>query len=100
VLLLQYSKGDTWDQMLHQGVLLLERFCQDNRVRIRQPRRNLQMKVSRPMGTGNEFVAYIDAIGKLDGTGCLLEWKPRPAATRKSRMGCWLSTLSWFATRG
>ncbi len=72
---LQYSKGDTWDQMLHQGVLLLDRFCQDDRVRIRQPRRNLQMKVSRPMSSGNEFVAYIDAIGKLDGTGCLLEWK-------------------------
>ena len=23
----------------------------------------------------NDFVAYIDAIGKLDGTRCLLEWK-------------------------
>jgi hypothetical protein len=29
----------------------------------------------RPIGGGNEFVAYVDAIGKLDGTGCLLEWK-------------------------
>ena len=23
----------------------------------------------------NDFVAYVDAIGKLDGTRCLLEWK-------------------------
>ena len=23
----------------------------------------------------NDFVAYIDAIGSLDGKGCLLEWK-------------------------
>ena len=29
----------------------------------------------RPLLDKNEFVAYIDAIGKLDGTGSLLEWK-------------------------
>src|SRR5207302_2407495 len=23
----------------------------------------------------NDFIAYVDAIGKLDGTPCLLEWK-------------------------
>ena len=40
---LQYSKGDSWDRMLQQGVQLLDRFCQDGRVRIRQPRRNLQI---------------------------------------------------------
>jgi hypothetical protein len=27
------------------------------------------------MGGRNDFVAYIDAIGKLDGRRCLLEWK-------------------------
>src|SRR5438552_8313166 len=41
---LEYSHGDTWDRMLEQGVQLLERFCQEDRVRIRQPRRNLQIK--------------------------------------------------------
>ena len=71
----QYSKGDSWDRMLRQGILLLTRFCQDNRVQIRQPRRNLQAKFTRPVGEKNDFVAYIDAIGKLDGTRCLLEWK-------------------------
>jgi CRISPR/Cas system-associated exonuclease Cas4 (RecB family) len=34
---LQYSKGDSWDRMLQQGIQLLERFCQDDRIRIRQP---------------------------------------------------------------
>src|SRR3989441_9509412 len=36
---LEYSHGDTWDRMLEQGIQLLNRFCQDDRVRIRQPRR-------------------------------------------------------------
>jgi hypothetical protein len=72
---LQYSNGDTWDRMLQQGILLLTRFCQDARVSVPQPRRNLQVKISRPIGGRNDFVAFIDGIGKLDGKGCLLEWK-------------------------
>jgi hypothetical protein len=72
---LHFTHGDTWDRMLQQGIQLLDRFCQDDRIRIRQPRRNLQIKFVRPVLDKNEFVAYIDAIGKLDGTGSLLEWK-------------------------
>src|SRR5437870_11343254 len=72
---LEYSHGDSWDRMLEQGIQLLDRFCQDDRVRIRQPRRNLQIKFLRPLSGQNEFVAYIDAIGMLDGRACLLEWK-------------------------
>jgi PD-(D/E)XK nuclease superfamily protein len=71
---LHYS-GDSWDHMLHQGIQLLERFAQEDRVHIRQPRRNLQIKFVRPLSEGNEFVAYVDAIGRLDGNACLLEWK-------------------------
>src|SRR5437868_5883068 len=72
---LHYSKGDSWDRMLEQGIQLLHRFCQDNRVHVRQPQRNLQIKFTRSMSQNNEFVAYIDAIGQLDGSRCLLEWK-------------------------
>ena len=72
---LHYSNGDSWDRMLRQGIMLLTRFCQDDRVHVRQPRRNLQIKFTRPVGEKNDFVAYIDAIGSLDGTRCLLEWK-------------------------
>jgi hypothetical protein len=61
--------------MLRQGITLLDRFCQDDRIRIRQPRGNLQVKVTRQVAGANEFVAYIDAIGQLDGTRRLLEWK-------------------------
>ena len=72
---LRYSKGDSWDRMLEQGIQLLHRFCQDDRVQVGQPQRNLQVKFTRSIPTGNEFVAYIDAIGQLDGSRCMLEWK-------------------------
>jgi hypothetical protein len=70
---LQYTKGDTWDRMLQQGIQLLDRFCQENRIR--HARHNLQIKFNRPVSKNNDFVAYIDAIGKVDATRCLIEWK-------------------------
>jgi hypothetical protein len=57
--------------MLQQGIQLLYRFCQDDRIRICQP----QIKFTKPISRNNEFVAYVDAIGKLDGERCLIEWK-------------------------
>jgi hypothetical protein len=45
--------------MLEQGIMLLTRSCPDDRVRIYQPRRNVQVKFTRPIAR-NEFVAYID----------------------------------------
>jgi hypothetical protein len=72
---LTYSERDSWDRMLQQGVQLLDRFCQEDRVRIRRPRQNQQVKFVRPLSRGNDFVAYVDAIGQLDCTDCLLEWK-------------------------
>lgn len=53
----------------------MDRFCQDGRIRIRQPRRNLQIKFPRPISKNNDFVAYIDAIRNPDGVRCLIEWK-------------------------
>ena len=81
---LHYSNRDSWDRMLRQGLMLLTRFCQDDRVRVLHPQRNLQIKFTRPVGEKNDFVAYIDAIGKLDGTRCLLEWKTIPGRTRRT----------------
>ena len=72
---LEYPKSETWDQMLEQGIHLLTRFVQDDRVQIRNPRRNLQIKFTRPIGNGNEFVAYVDAIGQLDGERSVIDWK-------------------------
>ncbi len=61
--------------MLRQGLMPLNRFCQDDRIQIPRPRRNLQIKFNRPVAGKNDFVGYIDAIGKLDDTRRLLEWK-------------------------
>ena len=72
---LEYANGDSWDRMVHQGVQLLEQFARDGRIRIRQPRRNLQVKLVRRLPNGNNFVAYIDTLGYLDGSQCLIEWK-------------------------
>ena len=71
----EYKKGETWDRLVHQGVHLLERFAQDNRIRIPQPQQNLQIKVVRELPNANQFVAYVDAIGELDGLRCLMDWK-------------------------
>ncbi len=76
---LTYSGNDTWDRMLQQGIQLLERFAQDGRVQIRQPRSTQQIQFKRTLSSGNDFVSYVDAIGELDGTPCLLEWKTTSA---------------------
>jgi hypothetical protein len=70
-----YKKGETWDRLLHQGVHLLGRFAQDNRIRISQPKDNLQIKVMRELPNANQFISYIDAIGELDGVRCIMDWK-------------------------
>ena len=54
--------------------MLLDRFCQDDRIPVHRPRRNLQIKFTRPVAGKNDFVAYIDAIGRVDGTRPH-EWK-------------------------
>jgi len=71
----EYKKGESWDRLVHQGVHLLERFAQDDRVRIHNPESDLQVKLARELPTDNEFVAYIDALGELDGKRCLIDWK-------------------------
>jgi hypothetical protein len=72
---LEYSHVDDWERLLRQGIALLERFARDNRIRIRQPKQNMQKKLVRALPHGHEFVAYVDAIGHMDGTKRLLEWK-------------------------
>ena len=75
----EYKKGDSWDRLVHQGVHLLQKFAQDNRVRIHRPQESLQVKMLRALAGSNEFVAYIDALGALDGTERLIDWKTTTA---------------------
>ena len=98
---LHYSERDSWDRMLQSGVQLLDRFAQDDRVRIRQPRRNLQVKFTKPLAGQNDFRG-LRRCHRRTGRHSLACWsgRPPPAATRKSRTGCWLSILSWSAIPG
>src|ERR1700722_20130091 len=77
--LLEYSKGDSWERMFRQGVQLLERLAQNDRIQIDQPQHNTQVKIVRFLSNGNDFVAYLDAVGTLDGKPTLLEWKTTTA---------------------
>jgi hypothetical protein len=69
----EYRKGESWDKLAHQGVHLLETFARQDRIRC--PEKNLQIKLTRALPGGNEFVSYVDAIGELDGSPCLIDWK-------------------------
>ena len=98
---LTYSGNDSWDRMLQQGVQLLERFAQDGRVRVRRPRSHQQIQFTRTLSSGNQFVAYLDAIGELDGTPCVLEWKTSSARypdepTGLSALDSQLVCYSWM----
>jgi hypothetical protein len=76
---LDYSHGDSWDRMLYQGIKLLELLAQHDRVEIRYPKRNLQIKISSPLSATSQFVGYVDAFGYLDGTRCVIDWKTTAA---------------------
>jgi hypothetical protein len=96
---LQFSNRDTWDRMLEQGIMLLTRFCQDDRVQIHQPRRNQQVKFSRPIEETNSS-PMLTRSGNWTGRAVCSNGRPPQAATPRSQRGCWLSTRSWSAIRG
>ncbi len=76
---LEYTHGDTWDRMLQHGIKLLELFVQYDRVEIRYPKRNLQIKVAKALSPTSQFIGYIDAFGYVDGMRCVIDWKTTAA---------------------
>jgi hypothetical protein len=76
---LEYCHGDSWERIFRQGVQLLERLAQDDRIRVRHPQQDMQVKLLRSLPNGSQFIAYVDALGDLDGKPCLLEWKTTTA---------------------
>src|SRR5215471_8393967 len=46
---LDYSHGESWERMFRQGVQMLERLAQDDRIEISRPNRNMQVKLVRPL---------------------------------------------------
>lgn len=70
---LEYTAGDSWQSMLQQGQALLACFMRDHRVQVADPS-HLQLRLERAV-EGARFVAYLDAIGRLDGARAVLDWK-------------------------
>jgi len=86
----------------------LEQFARDNRIRIREPEQNIQKKITRALPGGNDFIAYVDAIGQVDGTKRILEWKtsssrypeePEGLTSLDSQLVCysWITGISEVA---
>ena len=96
----EYRKGETWDHIFHQGVHLLETFARDNRIRIRNPQKNLQIKMLRALPGGSEFISYLDAIGEIDGEHALWTGRRRPAAIQRNQRDCSRSTRNSFVIPG
>ena len=99
---LEYSKGDSWDRLLQQGVHLLHLFVQQDRIRIPQPSLNLQLKITRTLTNGSEFVAFVDAIGEIDGQRYLIDWKTTTSRYAEEPEGLWaldpqLICYSWMS---
>jgi hypothetical protein len=82
-----YTNRESWDRLLHQGVHLLQRFAQQGRVQIESPHQNLQVKVIRAVNGEHEFVSYLDAIGSLDGTRSIIDWKTTTSRYPEAPMG-------------
>ena len=83
---LTYSGNDTWDRMLQQGIQLLERFAQDGEFAFASPNRNSKFSSIGRSVPATTSLRYIDAIGELDGSHCVLEWKTTSARYRKNRL--------------
>ncbi len=71
---LEYSHGDTWDRMLEQGIQLLDRFCQDDRVRIPKPRGNLQISLIEWKTTASRYSEAPDGLLALDPQLVCYSW--------------------------
>ena len=72
-----YKKGETWDRLLHQGIHLLERFAQDNRVRIPDPHHNLQIKREFRLHSGSKSPERIPFL-----PGLILSERSSPSRVR------------------
>ncbi len=72
---LDYKQGDSWERMYQQGIKLLEFFAQQDRVEIRCPKRNLQIKITKQLSSTSQFIGCIDALGYVDGRRCVIDWK-------------------------
>ena len=82
---LECSNGITWDRMLQQGIQLLERFAQDDRIRVRQPRKNLQIKFTRSLPKGNDSSPTLTQSDTWTVRVACWSGRPRPVGIQRNR---------------
>jgi len=80
---LEHSNRDTWDQMLQQVIQLLKRFAQEDRVRRRYPRRNLQIKLTRFIFSGTSLPMWTPLGSGMACAACR-SGRRLPAAIRRA----------------
>ena len=80
----------------------LRQFRRDTRVLIEDGQTDFQVKFRRPLPLSQKhFLAYVDAVGYVDGRRCLIEWKTTTQSLPgESWEGYWNLIRSWSATRG
>jgi hypothetical protein len=98
---LRYSNRDSWDRMLRQGIMLLTRFCQDDRVQVPQP----PDTICRSSSTGRSperTTSSPTSTASAHSMASAVCWSGRPlhADTRKSLKDCSLWIHNWFAIPG
>ena len=102
---LEYANSDSWEKMLEQGQRLIEEFRGDQRVQIEDARTDFQVKFRRPLSLSpKHFLAYVDALGWVDGIHCLIEWKTSTQAYPESLLRVFeldpqLVCYSWAAQK-
>lgn len=85
---LQFSGNDSWDRMLQQGIMLLIRFCQEDRVHVEHPSQDLQIKFSRLVGR-NDFVSYVDGLENWTGRSACWNGRLPRVATQTNLWAYW-----------
>lgn len=60
------------------------------------------MKITRSLSNSNEFIAYVDAIGEIDGRPYLIDWKTTRSRYADEPEGLWaldpqLICYSWMS---
>ena len=91
---LEYSRGDDWDRMLRQGIRLLERLAQDDRIRINQPQDNMQVKLVRSLSRTTILSLTSMRWGRSMASAACSNGRPPRHVIPRSPMDCWLSILS------
>ena len=97
---LHYSNRDSWERMLRQGIMLLTRFCQDDRVQVASLDEICRSSSPGPSAKRTTSLPTLMPSGNSMASAACSNGKRLPVDTQKSLKDCCLWIRSWFATPG